>query len=88
MNDEKKGEFYLHENGDLIYKPQGGVDAESPFVKKIWFEENVSETPETFFDFLQEAMDAGARHSRVESIAKHSGILEFKPNTLEALGLK
>ncbi len=41
-------EYYLHENGSLIYKPHGGVEVNSPFVKCIWSVAVISTTPEYF----------------------------------------
>ena len=41
MSQEKYlGQYYLHKNGSMIYKPMGDVDVESTFVKMVWKAKN------------------------------------------------
>lgn len=68
-----QGYYYLHENGDLIYKPydEGRVAdfRESPFVKAFWpvnFEDR-----ETAWSLLVESRAGGARDTRVAELAAY-----------------
>lgn len=65
------GYYYLHENGDLIYKPydDGRVAdfRESPFVKAFWAFDRERETAWTM---LIEAQAAGARINRIKELAE------------------
>jgi len=66
-----QGYYYLHENGDLIYKPydEGRVAdfRESPFVKAFWPLDTSDR--ETAWTTLVEALAAGANAGRVKELA-------------------
>lgn len=59
-NIHPQSEYYLHENGSVIYKPHGDVDANSPFVKKVWNANFLSDGPLTYLKWLKELYDLGA----------------------------
>lgn len=72
-----QGECYLHENGSLIYKPHGGVEANSPFVKRVWVAAYIGRTPQEFVDWLKEALNAGAKRSEVERCANSNDLSKY-----------
>lgn len=55
-----QSEYYLHENGSVIYKPHGGVESDSPFVKKCWNANFLSDGPIVYLKWLKELKDLGA----------------------------
>lgn len=64
------GWYYLHTNGDLIYKP--GSDAvadirESDFARSMW--PCIPTDRESCWTILVEALSLGARKSRIEELA-------------------
>ena len=59
------GEYYLHVNGWLVYKPLGGVDATIPSVVRVWQACVIRQSPETFLDWLAEVSLLGALDSEV-----------------------
>lgn len=60
--------YYLHENGNLIYKPIESVEPDSPFVKKIW---NVEVTDRsTAWLIILESLALGANVDRVKELIK------------------
>lgn len=71
------GEYYLHTNGSLIYKPAGGVELDSPFVVKVWRAESIGATPQDFVEFLAEAVERGANHGRVVELANHNHLDQY-----------
>ena len=71
------GEYYLHENGSLIYKPHGGVDYSSTFVKRVWAANLIGRTPHDFVEWLKEAFDAGANREDVERFANHNSLHKY-----------
>jgi len=74
------GDYYLHENGDLIYKPRGVPDAkESPCVKKVWVANAIGKSPKTFVMFLAEAFKLGAKKSEILRLAEHNRLDRFYP---------
>ena len=74
-DEEMKGYYYLHMNGDLIWKPEivaqdrGYFD--SPFVEKVWFIDTTDRLQA--WRFLLEALAAGARAARVSELADKWG---------------
>ena len=74
------GEYYLHENGHLIYKPHGGVDVTSSFVRAVWFVENIGRSPKAFVAFLKEAHRKGAKRDEVFRLANHNNLVHFVPD--------
>ncbi len=60
--------YYLHENGELIYK-RFWPDDDSPFVKKIW-PMDVSNRSNAWM-ILIEGIALGARIDRVAELAEH-----------------
>lgn len=68
------GYYYLHTNGDLIYKPAIVVESDpgyfdSPFVKETWG--FLKERRECAWTILIEALALGARPSRVKELQQH-----------------
>jgi hypothetical protein len=66
-----EGYYYLHTNGDLIYKRElGGTAAdirESPFAKAMWPIDPTDR--KNAWDILVEAWAAGGRQSRIQELA-------------------
>lgn len=77
---EASGEYYLHENGKLIYKPHGGVDFMSPFVKGLWPVSIISQSPFTFATFLYQARQKGALREEINRLAEHNKLSDFVPD--------
>lgn len=77
------GEYYLHTNGSLIYKPYGDVESGSPCVVRIWSAASIGQTPQTFIRFLRGALVCGASKSEVERLAKHNKLDTFAPQWRE-----
>lgn len=75
-----QGEYYLHENGSLIYKPHGGVDFTSPFVKRVWDARHIGQTPKDFVEWLKEAFLAGAKKEDVMRVANHNQLSNYVSN--------
>lgn len=63
-----ESQYYLHSNGSVIYKPHGGVDGSSDFVKKVWNANTIGESPGTFLKWLMELADLGANTARIEEL--------------------
>lgn len=74
------GEYYLHENGSLIYKPHGGVDQLSTFVRRVWSADLIGQTPDTFIEFLAQAWAAGALKTEIYRIANHNQLSAYRPH--------
>jgi len=91
--------YHLHQNGDLIGKNPAVVarDAsyfDSPFVKKVWWED--TEKRETLWIMMLEALAMGARIGRIKEIAEKNGcdkadsiemLTRMKPNDLMRKGM-
>ncbi|MPW32013.1 hypothetical protein F9L16_24010 [Agarivorans sp. B2Z047] len=75
-----QGEYYLHENGSLIYKPHGGVDVTSTFVKRCWAVSELGQTPRTFMFWLIDAFEAGATRAEIERVAAANNLDNYTPN--------
>ena len=75
-----EGEYYLHENGSLIYKPHGGVDHTSAFVKRVWTANLIGRTPHDFTEWLKEAFNAGAKQDEIERVANHNNLHKYVSN--------
>jgi len=65
--------YYLHENGDLIYKPHAEVCdlRDSDFVRAFWFMDTSNR--ETAWTILVEASALGASHARIKELADKWG---------------
>lgn len=78
-----EGWYYLHENGDLIYKRGlGGTAAnirESPFAKALWPMDPTDRA--NAWDILVEALAAGANKNRVMELADKWGCNEADAQT-------
>ncbi|TGZ35344.1 hypothetical protein EQ875_01625 [Photobacterium damselae subsp. damselae] len=72
-----EGEYYLHENGSLIYKPHGDVDATSSFVKRVWDVRYIGRTPQEFVEWLTEAYKAGANKEDIERVANANNLHDY-----------
>lgn len=70
------GQYYLHVNGSLIYKPHGGVEP-STFVRRIWNVPDFGRSPDEFVAWLKEAFEAGANKSDIERLAEASHLEKF-----------
>lgn len=72
---ELKAYYYLHENGELILKKDyEGIVCDfrdSDFVRAFW---PITDNRESLYDFLIEALAAGANKNRVDELAKKWGI--------------
>ncbi len=69
---EMQAEYYLHENGSLICKPNGGVQADSAFVKGVWVAREIGASPARLVEWFQEVVKMGAKPSEVVRIAEHN----------------
>ena len=58
-----QSEYYLHENGSVIYKPHGGVQSDSTAVKKVWNANFLTQGPHVYLDWLKELHALGANQS-------------------------
>lgn len=81
---EINGYYYLHTNGDLIYKTTLAVDSDpnyfdSPFVRKSW-PINLSERA-TAYTLLLDAEAMGARASRIKELKAKWNITEEDTQT-------
>lgn len=74
-----ESEYYLHTNGDVIYKPHGGVDASSDFVKKCWNVSIIGKSPNAFFSWLSELKYLGADEIRVRELANKNKLDKYIP---------
>jgi hypothetical protein len=68
----EKGFYYLHTNGDLIFKPASVVEHDSeyfssPFVKKVWMIE--TKERKDAWKLILESLANGARLDRVKELA-------------------
>lgn len=70
-------QYYLHENGDMIYKPHGGVDVTSNFVKRLWESYEFRPSGSHFLNMLKEAHSLGARKDRLYEMAKSVKLEQF-----------
>jgi len=70
-------QYYLHENGNLIYKPNGGVQADSAFVRKVWQVSHISQTPHDFVSFLCVARGLGANKDDIFRLANKNNLSDF-----------
>lgn len=79
MSELIEGQYYLHANGDLIYKPGGGVDTSSTFVKHLWYVREISGSPQDFLSFLQTASNRGAKKTEIIRLAAHNDLNKYIP---------
>lgn len=77
---EQQGEYYLHENGKLIYKPGGDVDVMSSFVKGLWPVAVIGKSPHAFATFLYQARQKGAKEEEIHRLANHNKLSDFVPD--------
>jgi len=70
MND---GYYYLHTNGDVIYK-KFEPEADSPFVVKVW-PVNVEDRAQAWLIAI-EALALGARKQRIDELARKWGLTD------------
>ena len=85
-----KAQYYLHTNGDLIFKPHGGVDVESDFVVQAWNANVIGESPGKFAMWLLDCYRMGAKQTEIKRLADHFEILTFIPKLkpeFERLGI-
>lgn len=78
-----RGQYYVHVNGDLIYKPHGGVEHDSPFVVSVWSVDQIGQSPQAFTHFLHEAYQLGAREEYISELAIKNNLGGFIPNWRE-----
>jgi hypothetical protein len=72
-----ESEYYAHVNGDLIYKPHGGVDATSDFVVKVWSVPLISKSPKNYLAFLVDAFNHGVSRERILELARHQNLDDY-----------
>jgi hypothetical protein len=83
------GFYYLHENGNLIYKPHATYeDMDSSFVKHFWTTMEFGGTPERFVNSLKEAQQLGAKESEIIRLMEFNKIDEWIPDAYAQLGLE
>ena len=75
-----KGEYYLHENRDVIYKPHGIDDPDSPFVVRIWQVAAIGKTPLDYTLWLLELNFLGVNEKRIRELAALNHLHEFVQN--------
>jgi len=83
------GQYYLHRNGLLIYKPHSGVEKDAHLggvVIEVWGVNEVKETPSAFVAFLREAKHLGAKTAEIERLAAQNKLAEYIPGWRELLG--
>ena len=86
-------QYYLHQNGKVIYKPHGGVDFSSPFVMHIWHAIDFAKGgPQSYVKWLGELKRLGALQSEIDRLYKEAGVEDFIPEeykdlTREILGI-
>ena len=70
-------EYYLHTNGDVIYKALGGVDETSDFVVQKWNCYEIGETPQTYCQWLLNLNVLGVDKERIVELAEFNELDEF-----------
>lgn len=82
-----EAQYYLHTNGDLIYKPNGGVIVEEGgFVQQVWMVADIV-SPESYLEFLEEARKLGANQARIKTLHDAQTLSQFIPNAATRLGI-
>lgn len=81
------GQYYLHENGKLIFKPHGGVEFDSTFVKGVWSEEDIGESPFAFLKFLMDAKENGALNSEILRLHDFNKLDEYIEDSKQQLNI-
>lgn len=83
------GQYYLHENGSLIYKRLGGVEVENGgFVRYVWECEMIGKSPKDFLTFLEEAKKLGANQSEIIRLIEVNKLDEYIENVYSILGIE
>lgn len=80
MTDSLDGEYYLHTNGNLIFKPNGGVDSDSDSVRAKWLLSEITIGPRSFLEWLHEVYTLGAKVKEIRRVAQASGLPELYRN--------
>ena len=70
-----RGQYYLHTNSNLIYKPHGGVELDSPFVRKVWPCDTMDRA--SAWTIVLEALALGCRLERAKDLAKKWNLTKF-----------
>jgi len=78
-----QSQYYLHTDGSVIYKPHGGIDRSSTFVKKTWNANNIGKTPKDFLEWLTEIADLGAKHDRIRDLWETNKLTEYVGKKVE-----
>ena len=79
-----QGEYYLHTNGSLIHKAiPGSAEPDSSFVKQVWPDVVIGQSPQAFLQFLIEAHALGAKQDEIERLAVHNRLSVFIPDWRE-----
>ena len=79
MNYDPAAQYYLHTDGSVIFKPHGGVDTSSTFVRRMWYLSEVAPSPLTFAKWLLELYNLGAKHSEIRRLTNRNRLFEFVP---------
>lgn len=72
-----ESQYYLHNNGSIIYKPHGGVDDSSPFVKRVWNANGLAKSPGHYLDWLFECKELGANQEDIDRLWNHQAMDKF-----------
>ncbi len=70
-------QYYLHTNGEMIYKPHGGVDYTSDFVKHVWEESEFAPTPFAYVKMMTQAYQLGANPERLHEMAERTQLRNY-----------
>jgi|GEM_PF-1286921 hypothetical protein len=82
-----QGEYHLHENGNLIYKPHGDVDRDSHAVIEVWLASCIGRTPQSFCEWLKQAFELGANKERILELGNKNKLDEYIPEWKEIVGV-
>ena len=84
-----ESQYYLHTNGEVIYKPRGGVEVEAGgFVKRVWNANFLAEGPVPYCDWLKELVDLGANKTRVLELGNIQHLDNYITDWKKVVGLE
>lgn len=78
-------QYYLHENGEIIYKPHGGVQKDSTSVKQIWQAKTIGVSPESYLNWLYELIMMDVDLKIVIELALQQPLEQYIPNYKDLL---
>ena len=74
-----EAQYYLHKNGDVIYKPKGGVDPTSDFVVDVWQLSDVAKSPITYANWINVLYNLDANRERLQDMIATNELLKYIP---------